>query len=182
MRTRLAIVAAIFLVLGCLGRREAGAKTSMAPKAPSRGMTITSPAFRENGSIPAKYGCGGSNISPPLGFSGAPQNAKTLALIVEDPDAPGGLFTHWVVWNIPASTATVAEGQPPAGGMEGENSYGKSGYGTLCPPSGEHRYIFNVYALDAELNLPASTGREQLEAAMKGHVVAQTQLMGRYRK
>ncbi len=182
MRTQFALFAAFFLVLACSERRETAAKADIMAKAPARGMTIISPAFTENQSIPARYGCGGSNVSPPLAFSGVPQSAKTLALIIEDPDAPGGLFTHWVAWNIPLSTASIAEGQPPAGGVQGENSYGRTGYGTLCPPSGEHRYIFSLYALDASLSLPPSTGRDELESAMKGHIVAQAQLMGRYRK
>jgi Raf kinase inhibitor-like YbhB/YbcL family protein len=181
MRRQLALFAFLFLVTACPQRREAAAN-AVATKAPSQGMTISSAAFAGNGSIPAKYGCGGSNVSPPLAFSGIPQNAITLALLVEDPDAPGGLFTHWVVWNIPVSTAAVSEGQPPAGGVEGKNSYGRSGYGTLCPPVGEHRYVFNVYALDAPLDLPPSSGREELESAMMGHLLAHGSLIGRYAK
>lgn len=181
MRVQLAL-SALFLVLACSERREATSGTGVEAKASSGGMKITSPAFQENQSIPAKYGCGGSNVSPPLVFSGVPQRAKTLALIVEDPDAPGGLFTHWVVWNIPVSTASVAEGQSVAGGVEGESSYGSSGYGTLCPPNGEHRYVFALFALDVPLNLPPTTGSDQLESAMKGHILAEAQLMGRYRK
>jgi Raf kinase inhibitor-like YbhB/YbcL family protein len=182
MRAQLALLSALFLVLACSERREATAATGVDAKAPSGGMKITSPAFRENQSIPAKYGCRGSNVSPPLVFSAIPQTAKTLALIVEDPDAPAGTFTHWVVWNIPVSTASVVEGRPPAGGVEGESSYGSSGYGTLCPPNGEHRYVLDLFALDVPLNLPPSAGRDELELAMKGHILAEAQLMGRYRK
>lgn len=182
MHRPLALLFALLLVFGCSPKREAAANAAAAPKAPSGGMAISSAAFANSGQIPAKYGRGGSNVSPPLAFSAIPKEARTLALIVEDPDAPGGLFTHWVVWNIQPSTASVGEGQAPAGGVEGKNSYGKSGYGTLCPPSGEHRYFFNLYALDSALNLAPSAGREELEAAMKGHVIAQAQLMGRYRK
>jgi Raf kinase inhibitor-like YbhB/YbcL family protein len=181
MRRQLALFAVLFLVVSCAQRRETGSGAVPAMEAPSRGMTISSPAFAGDGSIPAKYGCEGNNMSPPLAFSALPPNAKTLALVVEDPDAPGALFTHWVVWNIPPSTVSVAEAQPPAGGVEGQNSYGQRGYGTLCPPSGEHRYFFELYALDATLNLPGSNGRAQLESAMKGHIVAEAQLMGRYR-
>lgn len=182
MRRHLALFSALLLVFACSQKREAGANAATSPKAPSHGMAVTSPAFANNGEIPAKYGCSGSNISPPLAIAGVPPGTKALALVVEDPDAPRGLFTHWVVWNIPPSSATVNEGQPPAAGVEGKNSYGNAGYGTPCPPSGEHRYFFNVYALDGVLNLPPSTGRQQLEAAMKGHIVAQAQLVGRYRK
>lgn len=178
----LSIAAALLLVTSCSERRPHEAAAAVQTKAPSNGMTITSPAFAVNQEIPRKYGCSGTNTSPPLSFAGAPAGAKSLALIVEDPDAPGGLFTHWVVWNIPTTTTTVAEGQPPAGGTEGKSSYGKAGWGPPCPPDGGHRYIFDLFAIDAELTLPPSTGREELLSAMKGHVLAQAALTGRYRR
>jgi len=115
-------------------------------------MKITSSAFTDNGTIPAKYGCSGSGISPPLAFSGIPPNAKSLTLHVDDPDAPGGSFTHWDVTNIPPSTTTVAEGQPPAGGTEGQNGFGRKGWGGPCPPSGTHHYVFTLTAVDASGN------------------------------
>ncbi len=178
----LSIAAALLLVISCSERRQHEAAAAVQTKAPSNGMTITSPAFAANQEIPRKYGCSGTNTSPPLSFAGVPAPAKTLALIVEDPDAPGGLFTHWVVWNIPPTATTVAEGQPPAGGTEGKSSYGTSGWGPPCPPNGEHRYVFNFFALDAALSLPPSAGREELLNAMKGHALAQAQLTGRYRR
>jgi Raf kinase inhibitor-like YbhB/YbcL family protein len=176
------IAAALLLSLFCSARRKEAAATATSPQAPSPGMQVASSAFPAGGTIPAKYGCSGSNTSPPLSFQGVPPAAKTLALIVEDPDAPAGLFTHWVVWNIPPGTVAVAEGTPPVGATEGKNSYGKSGWGPPCPPSGEHRYMFNLYALDSALNLPSSSGREQLQDGMAGHVLAQSQLLGRYRR
>ena len=145
-------------------------------------MSITSPVFADNGQIPRKYGCSGTSTSPPLSFAGVPAATGTLALIVEDPDAPGGLFTHWVVWNIPPTTAAVAEGTSPVGGLEGRSSYEKPGWGPPCPPSGEHRYVFNLVALDKPLNLPVDAGREELRDAMKNHVIAKAQLTGRYRR
>jgi Raf kinase inhibitor-like YbhB/YbcL family protein len=142
-------------------------------------MTITSSAFQEGANIPSKFSCDGPNTSPPLQIAEVPSGAKSLALIVEDPDAPSGLFTHWAVWNISPQTNAIAEGSAPKG-VYGTNDFGKSGYGGPCPPSGTHRYYFKVFALDRELNLPSGARRSQLDSAMKGHVVAQGQLVGRY--
>ena len=144
-------------------------------------MKITSSAFQEGGNIPSKFTCDGGDSSPPLRIAEIASGAKTLALVVDDPDAPSGLFTHWIVWNISPQTNTIAEGSAPQG-VQGTNDFGKSGYGGPCPPSGTHRYYFKIFALDRELNLPSGTKRNQLDAAMKGHVVAQGQLMGRYAK
>jgi Raf kinase inhibitor-like YbhB/YbcL family protein len=142
-------------------------------------MKITSSAFQQGGNIPSKFTCDGTDTNPPLQITGVPPEAKSLVLIVDDPDAPSGLFTHWVVWNISPQTATIAEGSAPKG-VHGTNDFGKSGYGPPCPPSGAHRYYFRVFALDRELALPAGAKRSQLDAAMKGHVIAQGELMGRY--
>ena len=142
-------------------------------------MKITSSAFQQGGNIPSKFTCDGANTSPPLQISDVPSEAKGLVLIVDDPDAPSGLFTHWTAWNISPQTSTVAEGSMPKG-VHGTNDFGKSGYGGPCPPSGMHRYYFKILALDRELDLPAGARRGQLDAAMKGHVIAQGELMGRY--
>lgn len=142
-------------------------------------MTITSPAFRQAGNIPSKFTCDGGGTTPPLQIADVPAEAKTLVLIVDDPDAPGGLFTHWLVWNIPSQTNAIAEGTSPKG-VHGTNDFGKSGYGAPCPPSGVHRYYFRIFALDRDLALPSGAKRSQLNAAMKGHVIAQGELIGRY--
>lgn len=142
-------------------------------------MKITSSAFQQGGNIPSKFSCDGANTSPPLQISDVPSGAKSLVLVVDDPDAPSGLFTHWTVWNIPPQTSTIAEGSTPKG-VQGTNDFGKSGYGGPCPPSGAHRYYFKIFALDRDLDLPSGAKRSQLDAAMKGHVIAQGQLMGRY--
>ena len=142
-------------------------------------MKITSPAFQEGGNIPSKFTCDSGNTSPPLQIADVPSGAKSLVLIADDPDAPSGLFTHWMAWNISPQTNAIAEGSAPKG-VHGTNDFGKSGYGGPCPPSGTHRYYFKIFALDRELDLPAGTKRTQLDAAMKGHVVAQGELMGRY--
>jgi len=144
-------------------------------------MKITSSAFQEGANIPSKFTCEGADTSPPLQVADVPSGAKSLVLIVEDPDAPSGLFTHWTVWNISPQTATIAEGSTPKG-VQGTNDFGKSGYGGPCPPSGTHRYYFKIFALDRELDLPSGTKRGQVDAAMKGHVVGQGELMGRYSK
>lgn len=144
-------------------------------------MKITSSAFQHAGSIPSKFTCDGDNKNPPLQIAEIPSGAKSLALVVDDPDAPSGLFTHWVVWNISAQTNAITEGSAPKG-VQGTNDFGKSGYGGPCPPSGTHRYSFKVFALDRELDLPSGSKRSQLDAAMKGHILAQGELMGRYAK
>jgi Raf kinase inhibitor-like YbhB/YbcL family protein len=142
-------------------------------------MRITSSAFQQGGNIPSKFSCDGPNTNPPLQISDVPPEAKSLVLIVDDPDAPSGLFTHWAVWNISPQTNTIAEGSTPKGG-QGTNDFGRSGYGGPCPPSGTHRYYFKIFALDRELDLPFGAKRGQLDVALKGHVIAQGELMGRY--
>jgi Raf kinase inhibitor-like YbhB/YbcL family protein len=143
-------------------------------------MRIKTTAFQEGGNIPSKFTCDGADANPPLRFEGAPAEAKTLALIVDDPDAPGGLFTHWLVWNINPKTTNVEENSAPLNGVQGKNDFGKSGYGGPCPPPGTHRYFFKIFALDRQLDLAADSKRAQLDAQMRGHIIAQGELMGRY--
>jgi len=142
-------------------------------------MKVTSSAFHEGANIPSKFTCDGSDTSPPLQIAGVPSGAKSLVLIVDDPDAPGGLFTHWLAWNIPPQTGSIAEGSAPKG-VQGANDFGKSGYRGPCPPPGTHRYSFKIFALDRELELGSGAKRSQVDAAMKGHVIAQGELVGRY--
>jgi Raf kinase inhibitor-like YbhB/YbcL family protein len=142
-------------------------------------IKIASPAFQEGGDIPSKFTCDGSDSSPPLQIVAVPSAAKSLVLIADDPDAPGGLFTHWLVWNIPPQTRSIAEGSAPTG-VQGANDFGKSGYRGPCPPPGKHRYSFKVFALDRELDLRAGAKRSQVDTAMKGHIIAQGELVGRY--
>jgi Raf kinase inhibitor-like YbhB/YbcL family protein len=143
-------------------------------------MKITSPAFQEGGNIPAKFTCDGANANPPLHIEQVPAEAKSLALIVDDPDAPGGLFIHWLVWGIDPKATDIAENSVPPNVVQGKNGFGKSGYGGPCPPSGAHRYYFRVYALDQTLSLPAGANRGELDNRMKGHIIGQGELMGRY--
>jgi Raf kinase inhibitor-like YbhB/YbcL family protein len=142
-------------------------------------MKIISSAFQEGANIPSKFTCDGSDTSPPLQFADVPSGTKSLTLIVDDPDAPSGLFTHWMVWNIPPQTGAIGEGSTPKG-VQGTNGFGKSGYGGPCPPSGTHRYYFKIFALDRELDLPFGAKRGQVDGAMKGHILAEGELMARY--
>lgn len=142
-------------------------------------MIIRSLAFSDNGNIPAKYTCQGKNINPPLEISDFPPGTKYLALIIEDPDAPNGVFDHLVVWNIPTNEP-IDEGYLP--GIYGTNSFGKPGYGGPCPPSGTHRYYFKAYAIDIELTLKAGANKKELQSAMDGHILASATLMGHYKK
>jgi Raf kinase inhibitor-like YbhB/YbcL family protein len=143
-------------------------------------ISITSPAFQSGGVIPAKFTCNGANISPELQISGVADEAKSLILIVDDPDAPRGLFTHWIAWNIDPKTTRVDENSAPAGAVQGTNDFGKRNYGGPCPPSGTHRYFFKIFALDTNLELKPNARRAELDAAMRGHVLAQGELMARY--
>lgn len=143
-------------------------------------ISITSPSVQAGGDIPAKFACDGTNVSPELHISAAPNEAKSLVLIVDDPDAPRGLFTHWIVWNIDPKTTRIAETSAPSAGIQGTNDFGKRNYGGPCPPSGTHRYFFKIFALDTKLELKPGARRAELDAAMRGHVLAQGELMGRY--
>jgi Raf kinase inhibitor-like YbhB/YbcL family protein len=149
-------------------------------------MLITSSAFKDGERIPSKYTCDGYGISPPVIWNGVPAGTLTLALIVEDVDAPAGVFTHWVIFNISSSTSGLQEGNPsfplelPSGAIQGKNSLGNVGYVGPCPPSGTHRYVFHLYALDTQLNLPSEATRQDLLNAMQGHVLAEGQLTGLY--
>jgi Raf kinase inhibitor-like YbhB/YbcL family protein len=142
-------------------------------------IKVSSPSFNQGENIPVKFTCDGSDTSPPLNIAGIPSAAKAVVLIVEDPDAPGGHFTHWIRWNMDPKTTSLAAGGG-AGGVDGKNDFGKTGYGGPCPPSGTHRYYFRVFALDQELKLGAAAGRKELNGAMKGHIVGSGELMGRY--
>ncbi len=151
-------------------------------------FNLSSPAFTDSGPIAQKYTCQGDDLSPELDWSDAPANTRSFALILEDPDAPGGTFTHWVLFDIPADQKQLAEG---AGldntggsiGVSGGNSSGRIGYMGPCPPSGTHRYYFHLYALDApSLNLKSGASRSDVESAMKSHVIGTADMMGRYEK
>ncbi len=152
-------------------------------------MQLTSPGFTSGSVIPDMYTCKGQNISPELEWSEAPEGTKSLALIVEDPDAPKGTYTHWIAYNILPGTRTLTGNFANIGGaraadglMQGRNDFGKTGYGGPCPPVGDrpHRYYFRIYALDVKLKLEPGASRAELEEAMEGHIIGQGELMGKY--
>lgn len=146
-------------------------------------MILESPAFGEGVSVPRRHTCDGEDLSPPLCWREVPKGAVTLALVMDDPDAPGGTWVHWVVFNLPASTPELPEassGSLRSGAVEGTNSWNRSGYGGPCPPSGTHRYVFRLYALDTSLDLDASATATDVTAASKEHVLAEARLMGTY--
>jgi len=150
-------------------------------------IKVTSPAFEEGGMIPAQFTCDGADISPPLTWSTVPEGTQSFALICDDPDAPMGTWVHWVLFNLPASTTELPRNvspdeRLPGGGRQGVNDFGRFDYGGPCPPGGTHRYYFKIYALDKELSLEGRVTKQQLLKAMEGHVLAQGQLMGRYRR
>ncbi|UJS17345.1 MAG: YbhB/YbcL family Raf kinase inhibitor-like protein [Candidatus Jettenia sp.] len=150
-------------------------------------IEIKSPAFEEGGMIPQKYTCDGEDISPPLSWNSVPNGTKSLALICDDPDAPMGTWVHWVLFNLPANIQGLPENRPHQktfenGAKQGITDFKKIGYGGPCPPSGTHRYYFKLYALDTEINLDAGITKQQLLKAMEGHIIAEGQLMGKYKR
>ncbi|MHC4271210.1 MAG: YbhB/YbcL family Raf kinase inhibitor-like protein [Planctomycetota bacterium] len=150
-------------------------------------IKVTSSAFEEGGMIPPIYTCDGQDISPPLEWEGIPEETKSIALISDDPDAPMGTWVHWVLYNLPADINQLEEGIPadeilPNGAKQGTTDFGRIGYGGPCPPDGTHRYFFKVYALDSQVEPAPSATKEQLLTSMEGHILAQGQLMGKYRR
>jgi Raf kinase inhibitor-like YbhB/YbcL family protein len=150
-------------------------------------LQVTSTDFADGEMIPRQYTCDAANISPPLRWSGWPQKTQSFALLCEDPDTKKGTFTHWVMFNILVSTPEISEQIAPdrtllTGALQGTNDYGKTGYSGPCPPSGTHRYLFKIYALDRMLDLEPGATRAQLLSAMQGHILAAGQLMGRYQR
>ncbi len=145
-------------------------------------MKLTSPDFKHNQNIPSEFTCDGVNISPELHLSDVPNNAKSLALIMDDPDAipvAGHVWDHWVVWNIPIDTKIIKKGSEPKG-TQGLTSFKRTGYGGPCPPNGLHKYIFKLYALDKSLDIPEKSTKVQLEFSMKNHIVEKAELAGTY--
>jgi Raf kinase inhibitor-like YbhB/YbcL family protein len=177
------------LTVGLLSCRNSGddnmAKTTM--QMDVEAMQVLSSAFKEEEMIPRQYTCDGEDISPPLSWEAGPEATQSIALIVDDPDAPRGTFVHWVLYDLPGNVRELPEDVPsdktlPNGGKQGVNSAGTIGYSGPCPPSGTHRYFFKVYALDAPTNLPPGKSKDDLLQVMDGHILAQGQIMGTYRR
>ena len=185
--SRILVIAALIVIVMIssyfllLSRREREAPT---PEVPI--LVLRSSAFESGGNIPQKYTCDGQDISPPLSWSDPPRETVSFVLIVEDIDAPKGIFTHWIIFNIPASLRSLPEGVPKQGevegiGTQGKNDFNEIGYGGPCPPPGStHRYVFKLYALDISLDLNPGATKEQVIKGMEGHILAYGELIGRY--
>ena len=174
------MVCLFVVVAGCGGGDKA---TEPAPDAPP-GIELTSSAFAAGEPIPAKYGCDGTQTSPPLAWADVPAGTKSLALLMEDPDAPGGTFVHWTVYGIPATARRFDEGKVPSGAGQGENSFGDDRYGGPCPPKGDdaHHYAFNLYALRADPGLEAGAKPDDVRAAIKKQALARGRLIGTFKR
>ncbi|UCF81885.1 MAG: YbhB/YbcL family Raf kinase inhibitor-like protein [Acidobacteriota bacterium] len=151
------------------------------------GFTLKSSVFGHEGMIPSKYTCDAEDVSPPLSWENPPEGTKSFSLISDDPDAPVGTWVHWVVWGIPPDARSLPEGVIPdealeSGARQGKTDFGRVGYGGPCPPSGTHRYFFKLYALDSEIAPPARATKKELLEAMKGHVLEEAVLMGKYKR
>ncbi len=145
-------------------------------------LKVSSPVFRNEGQIPQKYGCGGDNVNPPLMIENIPPGTKSMALVFDDLDAPGGSYVHWILWNIDPGTGEIKENSVPEGARQGTNGFKKQSYGGPCPPTRPHRYVFKVFALDTVLGLAPDSTKPDLEKAMKGRIVGQAELRGTYKK
>lgn len=147
-----------------------------------KSMTIASPSFENNSLIPQKYTCNGENVNPLLMFGSIPPEAKSIALVVTDPDAPGGTFTHWIVYNMPSTTTQIDENSTPTDSQEAQNSFGKKEYGGPCPPSGTHHYIFTLYALNSMISIPDKASVADIERVIQNNSIEQASLTGLYAK
>src|SRR2546423_8256086 len=189
-KARLLVLLTLVAAVGCTFQQRVRHETlssTPTPQTTGGSIKLTSTAFKDGEPMPRQYTCDGVNVSPPLEWSGVPKSAKVIAIIADDPDAPSGTWVHWVLYNLPAENIGMVENLPAtenlkAGGFQGKNDFEKIGYGGPCPPSGTHRYFFKIYALDSELPLKASATKADVEKAISGHVLAQDQLMGTFRR
>jgi Raf kinase inhibitor-like YbhB/YbcL family protein len=175
----ISVLVLVIFISGCTSQNDSQTTGN------SSNFKIKSSAFSDGGKIPQKYTSDGENISPPLSWTSTPAGTKTFAIICEDPDAPGGNFTHWVVFNIPKNVNQLAEGITNQrtldnGAKQGINDFNRIGYSGPAPPSGTHRYVFKIYALDTELNLGVGATKDQLTSAMQGHIIGEAQITGKY--
>ncbi|MBU0612014.1 YbhB/YbcL family Raf kinase inhibitor-like protein [Patescibacteria group bacterium] len=164
---------------------EQSSKSGLSPKSTTGyniNMQMESPSFKYGEEIPSKFTCDGEGVNPSLVLKNVPKEAKSLALVVYDPDAPSGTWIHWLVWNISPETSDINENSIPAGAVVGENSWPRNSYGGPCPPDGSHRYFFKIYALNTTLNIPENSKFQDLENSIKDHVLAEAELMGRYKR
>jgi Raf kinase inhibitor-like YbhB/YbcL family protein len=176
MRGAAALLALALLAVGCGGDDGVEEPATRVDES----ITVTSTAFEADQAIPIRYSCDGDNVSPPLAWDGVPTDAEAVALVVDDPDAPGGTFVHWIVLDIASTTTSVDEGAVPSGGVQAANSTDEAGYTGPCPPSGTHHYRFTVYALDAPTGLADGAAMDEALAAIDEHAVARGWLTGTY--
>lgn len=180
MNKKLVIVILVitFLIIGLIYIQKSTKEVKEMQKGE---LKLTNPAFKDNSSMPDKYGCQGENINPLLNIEEIPEGTESLVLIIDDPDAPMGIWVHWVIWNIPI-VSKIGEDSVPKGAVQGLNDFNKHEYGGPCPPSGTHRYVFQLYALDTVLDLDENSRKKDVEKAMQGHILSQTKLIGLYSK
>ncbi|MGD2103984.1 MAG: YbhB/YbcL family Raf kinase inhibitor-like protein [Anaerolineae bacterium] len=186
--SRLHLAAALLIVLAatCACAPAASPAPPSAAETSPESFQLTSPAFAQGETIPQRYTCDGQDISPPLSWTAPPEGTQSLALIMDDPDAPVGTWVHWVLFNVPVDKRSLSEAVPakdqlPDGSLHGKNSWRRLEYGGPCPPSGgAHRYVFTLYALDTSLDVPAGADKRAVLKALEGHVLAETQLTGEY--
>ncbi len=175
------------LLLAC-GTSTSAFENAGMKKGAAMHFALSSPEWKAGESIPREFTCDGRDVSPPLAWDAPPAGTRSLSLVVEDPDAPGGTFIHWVLYDLPAGARELPENVPakddvPGGARQGRNSFGRVGYGGPCPPPGPaHRYYFRLYALDRKTSLNAGAGHADLDRAMRGHILAQAEFMGRYQR
>jgi Raf kinase inhibitor-like YbhB/YbcL family protein len=182
------VAAALLAALPPAALSRFSAHSSPAQGGHTMALAISTPSFPNGGDIPRKFTCDGADVSPELSWSGAPSGTQSFTLIADDPDAPVGTWTHWVLFDLPATATSLAEGvskvdELDSGGRQGRNDFRRIGYGGPCPPPGKpHRYFFKLYALDRKLSLKPGASKQEVEQAMQGHLLAQAEWMGKYRR
>lgn len=195
MTTRMLLALTLAVPLRCAAEPPGGAGQPAArpgggggpaTAAPAK-LGVTSPAFQNMGAIPSVHTCDERDALVPLDIANVPAEAKSIAIVMDDPDVPKNLrpdgnWDHWLIWNLPPTTTSIREGKLPASAVQGKNSWGRNDWGGPCPPDREHRYFFKVFALDSTLNIPASSGKPELLRAMEGHTIAYGELVGRYER
>jgi Raf kinase inhibitor-like YbhB/YbcL family protein len=180
MKTFIYIIFLLLIINGCSTQTTDQEFIGKGTPVEVEKMKLSSPAFEHNQGIPSEYTCNGSDTSPKLNIEDVPENTKSLVLINDDPDAPVGNWDHWIVFNMPPDVK-IEKGSEPQG-VGGKNSWGRTGYGGPCPPSGTHRYFFKLYALDTELSLEEGASKADIEQAMQDHIIEKTELIGTYKK
>jgi len=187
MLKKIIVSLTLVFLLGACSKNDRKKEDSEKTGGAQMALKITSPAFEEGGMMPSQFTCDGEDVSPSLSWTGVPEKTKSIALICDDPDAPMGTWVHWVLFNLPPEVTELAEAIPHGdtlanGARQGVTSFGEHGYGGPCPPSGTHRYFFKLYALDTMLTIDVKSSKDDLVAAMEGHILSEGQLMGKYKR